>query len=288
MALYAYNKKGTAQVIPIVNITVPPSLSPPSRGPAYNVTSELEGLSNASYTAIQAKVTDGTFDFEWTGAVEYETPGLATSRPSSDGSVELSDESGAPVGTVSNPLHIDPTGDTTQPVSATGTLDTYLACSGVVTLGGDVGGGVGDETPILALYKPGSSFRPGVLRFIDVYVAGNGSNHDSGLYHLDLELMTGAPVGEAQGIVTLGDVPASAAEFRAVVPTQVPNTGALLYSIPLPASHTGRLRLDLGGAFVRPVAFDESLDGGVSLKAVCHEALQDKVRISATAVWSEN
>lgn len=75
--------------------TIPLSASPPNRGPAVDVTSELRpsaavdpakgvagGLSAANYIALQAQVGAGSLAYEWTSDPEYLTATLETSGPS--------------------------------------------------------------------------------------------------------------------------------------------------------------------------------------------------------------
>ena len=80
MALLAFNKTTTALPLAKGNPirTLPASLSPGVRGPAFNVTSELRGLSNSDYAALQVQVAAGSCEYEWTGDKEYTTATLVT------------------------------------------------------------------------------------------------------------------------------------------------------------------------------------------------------------------
>lgn len=80
MALLAFNKTTTALLLAKGNPvrTLPASLSPGVRGPAFNVTSELRGLSNSDYAALQVQVAAGSCEYEWTGDKEYTTATLVT------------------------------------------------------------------------------------------------------------------------------------------------------------------------------------------------------------------
>lgn len=287
MALYAYNKTGIARTIPVVDVSVPPSPAPPSRGPAFNVTSELRGLSAGSYAAIQVKVQDGTFDFEWLGTVDYATPGLAVSRPSSAPGVAvtdvaLRDADGSPFGSFESPIRIDPIGTTPQPVVARGDGDSYLACTGPIALLRPADSGV----PILALLHPETSNRQAQLKRIDIYIGSNGPNHDIGSYRLDLSLLEAGPTGSSLDAVDLGEN-ATTAECRAVVPAETPATGSLIASIPLAASFSGLISFDLG-PFIKPLTFPAQRFGGVALVAVTRRELVDEILVSATPVWVEN
>jgi len=75
MSLLAYNKTAAplalAAGVPVV--TLPASASADARGPAFNVTSELKGLTAPQYAALQAQVAAGDVDYEWTTLPEYNT-----------------------------------------------------------------------------------------------------------------------------------------------------------------------------------------------------------------------
>lgn len=60
---------------------LPPSDSPPSRGPGVNVTSELEGLSEAEYLAIQVQIDAGEIEIEWDGYPNYSIAPAEVSNP---------------------------------------------------------------------------------------------------------------------------------------------------------------------------------------------------------------
>lgn len=96
MPLFAYNLTGTAVTMARGNprAVLPASPSPPGRGPAVNVTSELRpnktvdpangktgGLTAAYFADIQAQVTAGTIAVEWTADAEYLTTGLTVGGP---------------------------------------------------------------------------------------------------------------------------------------------------------------------------------------------------------------
>lgn len=57
--------------IPDVSIVIPASAAPPARGEGVNVTSEMQGLLGADYTAIEVQRAAG-LEFEWEGLAEYE------------------------------------------------------------------------------------------------------------------------------------------------------------------------------------------------------------------------
>lgn len=78
MALLAFNLTGAAVTLAAGNPVrdIPASAAPPARGAAVNVTSELRGLTGANYTALQAQVTAGTLQFEWTAEPEYDVTNL--------------------------------------------------------------------------------------------------------------------------------------------------------------------------------------------------------------------
>lgn len=97
MPLLAFNLTGTALALAAgkpVPPVLPASVSPPARGQAYDVTSELRpnltvdpahgksgGLTNANYISIQAQVTAASIALEWTGDPEYLTTGLSIPGP---------------------------------------------------------------------------------------------------------------------------------------------------------------------------------------------------------------
>lgn len=91
MPLLAYNKTGAGVLLAAGNPaqTLPASASPPARGAAFNVTSELRpdatadpangvtgGLAIADFALLEAQVVAGDVEFVWTGDPEYLTPGL--------------------------------------------------------------------------------------------------------------------------------------------------------------------------------------------------------------------
>ncbi len=83
MPLLAYNL--TADPITLTGAPtaplLPPSLSPPERGPAVNVTTDLKGLTMEDYGILQAQVV-GIVDLVWTGEPEFVTPDLLPARAS--------------------------------------------------------------------------------------------------------------------------------------------------------------------------------------------------------------
>ena len=98
MALHAYNLTGAPVTLAAAN-SAPPSLpasaAPPARSPAFNVTSELRpnltvdpangvtgGLDAAAFTAIQAQISAGTIELEWTADAEYLTGVVVPGGPS--------------------------------------------------------------------------------------------------------------------------------------------------------------------------------------------------------------
>ena len=77
--LLAFNITGTAVTLAAGgsgNITLPKSISPPLRGPAMNITTELKDLSSEEYTAINAQVLAEEVIIEWEGRCTFLTPGL--------------------------------------------------------------------------------------------------------------------------------------------------------------------------------------------------------------------
>jgi len=100
MALLAFNLTGAPLVLgtggpPLpVSVILPPSIIPPARGPARNVTSECQpnlivdpahgvvgGLTDAHYAALSAQLSAGLVDFEWTNEAEYLTSSLVVLEP---------------------------------------------------------------------------------------------------------------------------------------------------------------------------------------------------------------
>ena len=97
MPLYAYNLTGSPKKLAASRTTIPtlpPSKSPPHRGPAYDVTSELRpnltvdpangiagGLDAANYAALKAQADDGDTAIEWTADPEYLTALFDPSGP---------------------------------------------------------------------------------------------------------------------------------------------------------------------------------------------------------------
>lgn len=96
MSLFAYNITGAPVALaagsPI--ITLPASVAPPARGTAYNVTSELRpdlavdpingragGVGFVGFGLLQAQITGGQIELEWTSDPEYLTTGLVISGP---------------------------------------------------------------------------------------------------------------------------------------------------------------------------------------------------------------
>src|SRR3990172_3642792 len=73
MALLCYNLTGAPVVLVAGNPppVIPASSAPPSRGPAFNVTSELRGLTGPQYAALEAQ-RSGTLVYEWTNDPEYD------------------------------------------------------------------------------------------------------------------------------------------------------------------------------------------------------------------------
>ena len=99
MPLFVYNLTGSPVALlagsPVV--TAPASASPPSRGKAFNVTSEIRpditvdpvngkasGVLGVGYVALQGQVNAGQLWFEWTADPEYLTPGLRPSTPADE------------------------------------------------------------------------------------------------------------------------------------------------------------------------------------------------------------
>lgn len=96
MSLFAYNITGAPVALaagsPI--ITLPASVAAPARGTAYNVTSELRpdlavdpvngkagGVGFIGFGLLQAQITGGQIELEWTADAEYLTTGLVVGGP---------------------------------------------------------------------------------------------------------------------------------------------------------------------------------------------------------------
>lgn len=103
MPLYAYNLTGTSLATAAGNPApeLPPSLSPPSRGEAFDVTSELRpdvtvdpamgvvgGLDASDFAALQAQVDAADVAFEWTSDPEYLTGALVVGGPTADARID--------------------------------------------------------------------------------------------------------------------------------------------------------------------------------------------------------
>ncbi len=72
MALYVHNLTGAPITLAGTTVVVPISAAPPARGPAVNVTSELRGLTNGQYAALEAqRVAGPSLSYEWNDAPEY-------------------------------------------------------------------------------------------------------------------------------------------------------------------------------------------------------------------------
>ncbi len=88
MALLAYNRTGD----PITLVegspaaVLPPSASPPGRGPGVNVTTELRGLTEQQYADL-AEQAASAIDYVWTGPPEYDTGVLLPAAPSTGSAV---------------------------------------------------------------------------------------------------------------------------------------------------------------------------------------------------------
>ena len=94
MSLLAYNLTGSPVILAAgdPSITLPASISPPARGKAVNVTSELEGLSAGDYTALEAQRPD--VEYEWTADPEFDIGTLTIRlRSPQDPSVRWSSQS---------------------------------------------------------------------------------------------------------------------------------------------------------------------------------------------------
>lgn len=77
MSLYAFNKTTSTLKLAGLAVSLPASGTTGVRGLRWDVTNELRGLSGAQYTALQAQVTAGSVDYEWsTPVVEYATTNL--------------------------------------------------------------------------------------------------------------------------------------------------------------------------------------------------------------------
>lgn len=71
MSLLAYNLTGSPVTLAGTSIILPASASPPSPGEAVNVTSELKGLTEGEYAALEAQRPD-TVLYEWTSEAEFD------------------------------------------------------------------------------------------------------------------------------------------------------------------------------------------------------------------------
>ena len=93
MALLVFNCSGvpvTLTGLPEV-VVVPASASPPSKGDAVNVTSELRGLTSLQYVVLDAQRVGASLLYQWTSEPEYSTSSLVTGGVSSAGGVSYDD-----------------------------------------------------------------------------------------------------------------------------------------------------------------------------------------------------
>jgi len=86
MSLLAYNLT-TAPLLLAAgapSVTLPPSASAGSRGPAFNVTGELKGLLSPPFALLQAQVAAGQVQYEWSALPEYNTFSLVVGSAQTD------------------------------------------------------------------------------------------------------------------------------------------------------------------------------------------------------------
>lgn len=105
MSLYAFNK--TTAPLPLAAgnpvVTLPLSPSAGARGPRFDVTDELNALSGAAYTALEAQRNTGAVDFLWTGHPEYLTGALNILSEADQVSLEPNFAYAGPSGLDTNP-----------------------------------------------------------------------------------------------------------------------------------------------------------------------------------------
>jgi len=86
MSLLAYNLT-TAPLLLAAgapSVTLPPSASAGSRGPAFNVTGELKGLLSPPFVLLQAQVALGKVQYEWSALPEFNTFSLVVGSAQTD------------------------------------------------------------------------------------------------------------------------------------------------------------------------------------------------------------
>ena len=295
MPLYAYNKKGEIRTIPVINVRVPASPAPPARSEAFNITSEMRNLSVAEYEAINFSVQDGTFDFEWSGTVEYETPGLATSRPSSGAGIPvtdiaLRDRNGIPFGTIENPLRTEIGGNVSQPVFARGERDIYLATTRTLT----IADGTRDSlSPLLWFQHGPDDGRLYELKHLDVFIQGAGPSIEAGAFELRFGKLEEDPLAifvptlhEAVNAIPVHPQTLPSAARLGVPAQDLPGFEHLLFSWPVDAAFTGPLRWSLG-EFVAPVTLLPGTTSSYGLTVTILDPLMSTVRMSAALCWRE-
>jgi hypothetical protein len=277
MPLYAYNLKGTVQVIPVISKPVPASAGPPARSVPVNVTSEFRHLSQASFALIDQKRADGTFEFEWSGTQEYLTPGLIVLNPA----VESGTES---LGSLGNPMRIDPVGLTAQPtyeIARPGT-DTY-----VVTAAIDLEGSAGLEESILYLWAPAISFHGAELLWVDVQVAGDRLG--DGKYELQFRRMIaedfqpgGDPLTPTPTIVGLAPsemICRTGSDLQEVDPE-------IILRMPFAGHQNARERIIISPPGTN-FTLNPRLGQGIDVRAVILNDMSDPVRVVVSFVYLE-
>ena len=83
MSLLAFNKTAAPLALAAGNPirTLPASVATGTRGPAFDITSELSGLMPADYALLQVQVAAGQVEFDWVTVPLYVTPGLIANTP---------------------------------------------------------------------------------------------------------------------------------------------------------------------------------------------------------------
>ncbi len=89
MALVAYNRSSDPITLVESNspCILPPSTTPPSRGPGVNVTFELRDLTDAQYEDLAEQASEDGVDYVWSGPPEYNTGTLLTVAPSTGSAI---------------------------------------------------------------------------------------------------------------------------------------------------------------------------------------------------------
>lgn len=146
MALLVFNKTIVPLLLAAGNPprTVPSSTAPGVRGPAFNITSELRGLTGGQYTALQVQVAASSCEYEWTSDPEFATgtlvvggpaPGAHATQHKTGGSDALATASVTPTNNTGNAVPAVTDGGHTHASSAV-TDGGHTHASSAVTDGG--------------------------------------------------------------------------------------------------------------------------------------------------------